>query len=155
MMMLGPATRNSDGRRRFARDEAFDEQAMPGLDSEALDFRAASESFAPLRKLKRADLETLRLVTTHQGRKAPTVGGMLLFGRERTRHCPEAWIQAGRVDGKDKARIADQLEIRSYPVQVEAQQLGPGSYASDLNPVVVLINNYDFADLLECAEPPR
>lgn len=30
--------------RRFARGEAFDEQAMPDLDSEAIDFRAASES---------------------------------------------------------------------------------------------------------------
>ena len=103
--------------RRFARGEAFDEQAMPELDSEALDFRAASESFAPVRKLKRADLETLRLVTTHQGRKVPAVGGMLLFGRERLRHFPDAWIQAGRFDGKDKTRIADQIEIRSYPVQ--------------------------------------
>lgn len=43
--------------RRFVRDEAYDEQAMPGLDSEALDFRAASELFAPVRELKRADLD--------------------------------------------------------------------------------------------------
>jgi predicted HTH transcriptional regulator len=33
--------------RRFARGQAFDEQPMPEIDSEALDFRAASESFAP------------------------------------------------------------------------------------------------------------
>jgi len=100
--------------RRFARGETFDEQAMPDLDSEALDFRAASESFAPLRKLKRSDLETLRLLTVHQGKKVPTIGGMLLFGRDRARHFPDAWIQAGRFDGNDKARIADQTEIRSY-----------------------------------------
>ena len=101
--------------RRFARGEAFDEQAIPDLDSEAIDFRAASESFAPLRKLKRSDLETLRLLTVHQGKKVPTMGGMLLFGRDRARHFPDAWIQAGRFDGKDKARIADQTELRSYP----------------------------------------
>jgi hypothetical protein len=41
---------------------AFDEQPMPELDSEALDFRAASESFAGIRKLARRDLESLRLV---------------------------------------------------------------------------------------------
>jgi ATP-dependent DNA helicase RecG len=103
--------------RRFARGEAFDEQAMPELDSEALDFRAASESFAPVRTLKRGDQDTLRLVTTHQGRKVPTVGGMLLFGRDRARHFPDAWIQAGRFQGTDKARIIDHLEIRFYPVQ--------------------------------------
>lgn len=48
--------------RRFARGEGFDEQPMAGLDSEAIDFRAASESFAPVRKLAWRDLETLRLV---------------------------------------------------------------------------------------------
>jgi ATP-dependent DNA helicase RecG len=31
---------------RFARGDAFDEQPLPGVDSEALDFRVASESFA-------------------------------------------------------------------------------------------------------------
>ena len=57
---------------------------MPGLDSEAIDFRAASESFAPFRKLARRDLETLRLVTDHKGRKVPTVGGMILHIVDRT-----------------------------------------------------------------------
>jgi len=103
--------------RRFARGMAFDEEPMPGLDSEALDFRAASESFAAVRKLRRADLESLRLVTVHQGGKVPTVGGMLLFGRERDRHFPDAWIQAGRFRGTDKAQILDRAEIRSFPVR--------------------------------------
>ena len=68
---------------------------MPELDSEAIDFRAASEQFARKRKLKRADLDTLHMLTKHQGRKVPTVGGVLLFGRERERCFPDAWIQAG------------------------------------------------------------
>jgi predicted HTH transcriptional regulator len=94
---------------------------MPELDSEALDFRAASESFAPVRKLARGDLETLKLVTTHQGRKVPTVGGILLFGKNRERHFPDAWIQAGRFRGTDKARIDDRAEIRvDLPQAVEA-----------------------------------
>ncbi len=103
--------------RRFARGEGFDEQPMPGLDSEALDFRAASESFAPFRKLGRRDLERLRLLTEHQGRKVPTVGGMLLFGKDRERHFPDAWIQAGRFAGTDKTRILDRAEIRTLPVR--------------------------------------
>ena len=102
--------------RRFTLGEAFDEQPMPGLDSEALDFRAASESFAAVRTITRRDLESLRLVMDHQGRKLPTVGGMLLFGRDRERHFPDAWIQAGRFRGADKTRIVDRAEIRSYPV---------------------------------------
>jgi predicted HTH transcriptional regulator len=100
---------------RFARGEAFDERPMPELDSEALDFRAASESFAPIRKLTRADLETLRLLTAHQGRKVPTVGGMLLFGLNRERYFPDAWIQVGRFQGTDRNRIVDHAEIHSFP----------------------------------------
>lgn len=106
-----------DELRRFARGETYDEQAMPECDSEALDFRATSESFALARKLKRADLETLRLMTRHQGRKVPTVGGMLLFGKERERYFPDAWVQAGRFRGTDKTHITDTLEIRSPPVR--------------------------------------
>lgn len=52
---VGSTNRRADSQlieelRRFARGEGFDEQPMPGLDSEALDFRAASESFAPFRR---------------------------------------------------------------------------------------------------------
>ncbi len=103
--------------RRFARGEAYDEQAMPELKSEALDFRAASESFAPVRELTRSDMETLRLVVKHQGRMVPTVGGMVLFGKERERFFPDAWIQAGRFRGADKTHIADSMEIRRYPMR--------------------------------------
>jgi ATP-dependent DNA helicase RecG len=119
---VGSTNRRADAElieelRRYARGEGFDEQPMPGLDSEALDFRAASESFAAVRKVSRRDLETLRLVTEHQGRKVPTVGGMILFGEERERHFPDAWIQAGRFAGTDKSRILDRAEIRSIPVR--------------------------------------
>jgi len=106
-----------DELRRFARGEAYDEQVMPEFSSEVLDFRAASESFEPVRKLKRSDLETLRLVDKYQRRKVLTIGGMLLFGKNRERSFPDAWIQAGRFRGTDKTHIADSVEIRSYPVQ--------------------------------------
>ena len=43
---------------RFASGRSFDEGPMPELDSEALDFRVASELFAPVRKLTRRDLES-------------------------------------------------------------------------------------------------
>jgi len=106
--------------RRFVRGEAFDEQPMPELDSEAIDFRAASESFSGVRALRRRDLETLRILTRHQGRRVPTIGGVLLFGVDRGRHFQDAWIQAGRFRGTDKSDIADQASIRSaLPVAVE------------------------------------
>ena len=102
---------------RFARREVFDEQPMPELDSEEIDFRAASESFAPVRKLARRDLETLRILTDHQGRKVPTVGGIILFGKERERYFPDAWIQAGRFGGINKSNIIDSAEIHTFPAR--------------------------------------
>jgi ATP-dependent DNA helicase RecG len=102
--------------RRFARGEAYDEQPMPHLSSEAIDFRAASESFAQVRRLRQTDLQTLRLVTSYQGRRVPTVGGFVLFGREREEHFPDAWIQVGRFQGVDRSRLVDRAEIRTHLV---------------------------------------
>ena len=72
-----------------------------------------------MRKLPRRDLQILRLVTKHQGREVPTVGGMLLFGQAeaRARHFPDAWIQAGRFQGTERSHIIDRTEIRSLPVR--------------------------------------
>lgn len=118
---VGSTNRRADSElveelRRVARGETYDEQPLVDLDSEVIDFRAASESFAPLRKLHRRDLLTLRLLTDYQGRKVPTVGGVLLFGRDRERYFPDAWIQAGRFAGTNKSKIIDSLEIHSLPV---------------------------------------
>lgn len=103
--------------KRFSRGETFDERPMPDLDSEAVDFRVASELFAPIRKLRRRDLETLRLLTTHQGRTVPSVAGVLLAGPDRLAHFPDAWIQVGRFDGMDRARIADRMELKEGLVE--------------------------------------
>ena len=97
--------------RRYANREAFDERSMPELDSEAIDFRAASESFAEFRRLTQRDLDILRMCATHQGRRVPTVGGVLLFGRDRLAHFPDAWIQVGRFAGIDKSNILDGAEL--------------------------------------------
>ena len=101
-----------DELRRLGRNDSFDETPMPELSSEAIDFRVASESFASVRKLKRSDLLTLHLTTRHQGQEIPTVGGMLLFGKEREQYFPDAWIQAGLFLGEDRTRILDTMEIR-------------------------------------------
>jgi predicted HTH transcriptional regulator len=99
---------------RFARGQTYDEEPMADLDSEAIDFRAASASFARVRRLRRTDLQTLRLVTRHQGHHVPTIGGVLLFGKQREEHFPDAWIQAGRFQGVARSRILDSAEIRAH-----------------------------------------
>ncbi len=117
---LGSSNRRADHDlieelQRHGRNIYYDEQPMADLDSEALDFRAASEQFSELRKLKRYDMETLHLVTTQQARKVPTIGGVLLFGKQRDKYFPDAWIQAGKFSGTNRSQILDRAQIRSYP----------------------------------------
>jgi predicted HTH transcriptional regulator len=100
--------------RRFGQGASFDEQAIPELNSEALDFRVASELFAPFRKLTRSAFHTLRITTRHQNREVPTIGGCLLFGKDRFDRFPDSRVQAGRFAGTDRSRILDSVEIRSY-----------------------------------------
>ena len=96
--------------------ETFDEQPILDLDSEAIDFAVASQSFVERRSLRRQDLEALGLVSRRQGKTVPTVGGLLLFGRDRLSRYPDAWIQAGRFAGTDRTELVDRANLTDYPV---------------------------------------
>jgi ATP-dependent DNA helicase RecG len=118
---LGSTNREADaaliaelGRRSGT--ETFDEQPVPDLNSEAIDFAAASQCFAERRSLRRKDLEALGLISRHQGRSVPTVGGLLLFGRERLSRYPDAWIQVGRFAGTDRTELIDRADVTDYPL---------------------------------------
>ena len=120
-MRVGSTNRQADAQliaemRRFAIGESFDEWPMSEANSEELDFRGSFRVVLRLvRRLTRKNLETLRLLTRHQGRLVPTVGGVLLFGRNRFDHFPDAWIQAGRFAGTDKATIPRPRPARHAP----------------------------------------
>jgi len=98
---------------RFGQFESFDEQPIPDLNSEALDFRAFSELYAPVRKLAPSAFRNLRVIAEHHGREVPTVGGFLLFARNRFDRFLDAGLQAGRFAGKDRvsARAQSACEI--------------------------------------------
>jgi len=126
---VGSTNRRADAEliaefKRFSRGESFDEQPMPELDPEDIDFRVASEFFAEFRKLKRPDLKSLRLITTYQGRDVPTVGGVLLFGRNRLEHFPDAWIQAGRFEGDNRAKILDHIQLKMPLIEAIEAAIG-------------------------------
>ncbi len=106
--------------RRSAMGLTFDEQSIPDRTEDDLDFEAAVTCFERHRKLVKNDLESLRLVAKHQGHQVPTVGGMLLFGKDREMIFPDAWIQCGRFIGTDKADIFDHIDIHDHlPIAVE------------------------------------
>jgi ATP-dependent DNA helicase RecG len=125
MVRVGTTNRRADGPltaelRRSALNLSYDEEPMPHINPEALDFRVASGLFAGLRDWTEHTPETLRLVTRYQGRLAPTIGGVLLFGSTRDMLFPDAWIQCGRFAGIDKARILDQRDVRTHlPLALE------------------------------------
>ena len=122
---LGSTNRKADREliaelKRSAEGKSFDEQTLPDRTVDDLDFDAATTCFERHRKLVKKDLESLRLVARHQSHLVPTVGGMLLFGKDREMIFPDAWIQCGRFIGKDKADIFDHIDIHEHlPVAVE------------------------------------
>ena len=92
----------------------FDEQPVPTLSITDLDMDAAQRLFGPDHPLTEEALLTLRLLVPEQGRLVPTKGAILLFGKNRLQHFPDAWVQCGRFTGIDKARIFDHIEIHSH-----------------------------------------
>jgi ATP-dependent DNA helicase RecG len=106
--------------KRFVRGGTFDEEPLPEMNTETIDFRAASECFSSVRKLRKSDLRILQITAIHQNHEIPTVGGFLLFGRDRRETFPDAYIRAGCFSGVDKNEIIDSVEIVGYlPLLVE------------------------------------
>ena len=106
--------------KRTAQGTTFDEMPMPELSVDALDIAAARALFKGQRDLNEKELLTLKIITQTQGRLVPTIGGMLLFGKEREEHFSDAWIQCGRFAGTTKSVIFDHTEIHEHlPIAVE------------------------------------
>ncbi|MEP7364060.1 MAG: helix-turn-helix domain-containing protein [Acidobacteriota bacterium] len=126
MVRVGSTNRRADASSieemgRYGRATSFDEEPMPDLNSEAIDFRVASEYFPAERKLTAEALQSLKITASYHKKIVPTIGGMLLFGKNRLEHFPDAWVQIGRFAGVDKRRILDSAAIRTYLPGVPAE----------------------------------
>ena len=113
---LGSSSRQADPAlieelRRTAQGVAFDELPMPELGLDDLDLAAAKKLFQGISVLDEHALRTLKLLTLYQGRLVPSKGAVLLFGKERTQHFSDAWVQCGRFMGTDRAAIFDHIDI--------------------------------------------
>src|SRR6185312_2766019 len=98
---------------RSAAGVVFDELAMPALTIDDLDLDAARRWFGEHHVLDEKALLTLRLLVREQGRLVPTKGAVLLFGKQRELHFPDAWVQCGRFAGTDKTHIIDHRDIHA------------------------------------------
>jgi ATP-dependent DNA helicase RecG len=89
-----------------------------------LDLDTAQKCFRDRRELDQQGLLTLRLLCQDQGKLVPTKGAMILFGKNREFHFPDAWVQCGRFVGQDKAAIFDHIELYDvWPQMVESIML--------------------------------
>jgi len=107
---------------RLATNTFYDEQPCPEIDSEAIDFRVASEFFSRVsRKLNPSARRSLGLLVHHAGREFPSRGAVLLFGKSRRTVFPDAIIRCARFKGSDTARFIDKTEIDEYlPQTIES-----------------------------------
>ncbi|MCA8981231.1 MAG: putative DNA binding domain-containing protein, partial [Planctomycetes bacterium] len=108
---------------RTSRNVAFDEEPMTRLTVEDLDLDLARARFANRKKLGARDLLALNVLTRHGRHQVPTVGGVVLFGRDRLQHFPDARIRLARFAGTDRARITDRIEAETDPVQAIEEAL--------------------------------
>ena len=102
--------------KRSVTNKYFDELPIVELNPEAINFRVASEFFKDRKQLTEKDLDTLEITLDYQGKRVPSVGGVILFSPEREKYFPDCWVQAGRFKGETKADIVDSLEIHDYPI---------------------------------------
>ncbi len=110
------------GIQRLAVNAFFDEQPCTEVNSEAIDFRAASELFSRVsRTLTPSARRSLGLLVDHAGREFPSRGSVLLFGKDRRSIFPDAVIRCARFRGLTTAQFLDQSEIDEYlPRAVES-----------------------------------
>lgn len=99
---------------RSAAGQVFDEQPMAELSAQDLDLAALARWLGPGHPLAEQTLQTLKLLRPEQGRLVPTQGAVLLFGKARALHFPDAWVQCGRFRGHSKVEIFDQQDIHTH-----------------------------------------
>lgn len=122
---LGSTNRQADREliaelQRSVAGQRFDELPMPNLQAADLDLQETAKWFGRDSPLSTAELETLHLLVPHQGKTVPSQGAILLFGTDRLRHFPDAWVQCGRFLGNEKIDIFDHTEFNcSLPHAVE------------------------------------
>ncbi|MBS0622300.1 MAG: putative DNA binding domain-containing protein [Verrucomicrobia bacterium] len=96
----------------FAENRTYDELPSPkGI----LDEKAIKTSFEIVKKHPtQKHLEALNILTEHFYKQIPTVGGILLFGSNRSRLYPDALIRCARFRGITKEKIIDQQDFSSH-----------------------------------------
>jgi ATP-dependent DNA helicase RecG len=94
----------------FASNRTYDElPAMKG----SLDWALIEKAFGWVQKRpSEKTCETMGILSSYAGKMSPTVGGVLLFGSDRTELLPDAIIRCALFAGASKEKILDQQDIK-------------------------------------------
>jgi predicted HTH transcriptional regulator len=117
---LGSSTLQADewqiaSLRRQSEGIVFDAQANHRA-TKGLDDSRIAAAF-PDRQVPSAKA-VLLLEVEDQGTTVPTNGGVLLFGHDRERLFPDAWVQCGRFQGPKGLDLTDQVELYAPLLEV-------------------------------------
>ena len=95
----------------FAANRTYDElPAMKG----SIDWASIETAFGWVQKRpSEKTCETMGVLSSYAGKMSPTVGGVLLFGSDRTELLPDSVIRCALFAGTSKEKILDQQDIKS------------------------------------------
>ncbi|MBM3198413.1 MAG: hypothetical protein FJZ58_04060 [Chlamydiae bacterium] len=119
-MRLGSTSRPADATliaemQRQTLYRYFDEQPLVDLSLDSLDKERAQAYFAKVgKKLEDAQLLSLGICVLQANRLVPSIGGLILFGKNSVREqfLPCAKVCCARFQGKDKTYIIDRLDVQ-------------------------------------------
>lgn len=96
---------------------SFDQELMYEFALEDLDLKYIEELFAEHREItSKANLESLDIIKKDRGKVYPTKGSYILFGKDRSKHFPQAIVRCARFKGTDVEEFLDMQDFEGYPI---------------------------------------
>ena len=97
---------------RISENISFDELPVIKGKKEDINWELMKNFFS--KKRKKIDIskaENLGIIKEYMGKKYPTYGGLLLFGKNRIKFFPDITIRCVRFSGNDKDKVLDHRDI--------------------------------------------
>ncbi|HEU64882.1 MAG TPA: hypothetical protein ENH96_05820 [Chlamydiae bacterium] len=107
--------------KRLSENITFDELPLIKAKKNDIDWALLKQIFK--RKRKKIDMnkaENLGIIKEHMGKKYPSNGGILLFGKNRMKYFPDINIRCVRFSGNDRDKVLDHYDIDiALPLAIE------------------------------------
>ena len=121
---VGSTNRKADKGRiqqliREAQNISYDETPLSQASKDDIDIQKvkryleirANKFNTPIDKITDTLLKNIGVLVEHNGTLVPTVGSLLLFGRQPQRYFMSSWVRCARFKGKDKAVFIDRVDL--------------------------------------------